>query len=237
MAKKIKMITKINYDRISNKKNKFIVIHYVGNVSTAIDNGKYFQNAYRAASAHYFVDKTTIVQSVKENDVAWAVGSNGYLDQGSMYAKYGHKYYGECKNSNSISIEMCCELNDKGKLYIPDETVKRTAELVREIQKRWNISDKHVIRHFDVNGKLCPLPYINEIAWRKLHAKLVGTYFIIKAKGNLIAREGSSLTSKKTRRLEKGTKYGIVKVNKKGNRGQTIKGDWITITDKYVEKL
>ena len=237
MANNIKMFTTINREKINNKKNKYIVIHYVGSISSATDNGKYFQTGYRAASAHYFVDDNAIVQSVKENEVAWAVGSNGYLDQGSPYAKYGHKYYGKCKNSNSISIEMCCKKNDKGKLYITDKTIKNAAALVKAIQKRWNISDANVIRHFDVNGKLCPLPYISETSWRKLHAKLVGTYFVVKAKSNLIAREKSSLTSKKTRTLDKGNKYGIIKVNSKGNRGQTIKGDWITITDKYVEKL
>ena len=61
--------------------------------------------------------------------------------------------------------------------------------------------------------------------------------FTIKAKGNLIARKTESLLSKQTRTLTKGNKYKIWEVNKKGTRGKTTEGDWITITTKYVEKV
>lgn len=233
----IKMFTKYNHDVIKNKRNDWIVIHWVGSKSSAIDNGKYFANGERGASAHYFVDDDNVVQSVREGHVAYAVGSNGYLDQGSPYANEGHKYYGKCTNRNSISIEMCCSKDKNGKLYITDKTIERTGILVRGIQKRNNIDDDHVIRHFDVNGKICPGPYIEKLSWEKLHSKLVGKYFKIKAKGNLIARKTSSTLSAKTRTLEKGKVYGIIATNKKGTRGKTVKGDWITITDKYVEKL
>ena len=83
----IKMFTKYNHDVINNKKNDWIVIHWVGSKSSAIDNGKYFANGERGASAHYFVDDDNVVQSVREGHVAYAVGSNGYLDQALMLAK------------------------------------------------------------------------------------------------------------------------------------------------------
>ena len=108
--------------------------------------------------------------------------------------------------------------------------------MVQALQKRLNIPDSRVIRHFDVNGKLCPLPYIEPKKWGELHGKLTGTNFKVKAKGNLVVRKTQSLTSKKTRNLIKGHTYTIVEV--KGRRGKLKNGDgWITITDKFAEKL
>ena len=232
-----KKISKYNFYEMTNRKIKYIVIHWVGAASSAKNNADYFYAADRQASAHYFVDDKEIWQSVLEKNAAWAVGG-GPLDQGSPYAKYGKKYFNKCTNSNSISIEMCCTKDSKGKLYISDKTIALTARLVQGIQKRLDIPDENVIRHFDVNGKLCPGTYIKQLEWEKLHSKLVGKYFKVKAKADLIAREDYELSSKQTRKLTKGVIYGIIdtKETSKGTkRGKTIKGDWITIESKYVD--
>ena len=231
-----RMFTQYNHDVLSGKKNKYIVIHWVGAASSAENNGKYFQGGDRGASAHYFVDDDSVVQVVSEKDAAWAVGSSGLLDQGSPYAKYGAKYFGKCTNSNSISIEMCCKKSEAGNLYISKKTLERTAKLVQGIQKRHKIDNAHVIRHFDVNGKVCPLPYIEQSKWEDVHALLTGQKFKIRAKGKLIVRKTDKLTSRRIDLLEKGKTYQIVRTNKKGNRGKLKSGGWITITEKYIEK-
>ena len=236
----VQIIKKISpYNHSSGNDIKYIVIHSTGNTNdTAKNNADYFYAADRQASAHYFVDDKEIWQSVLEKNAAWAVGG-GPLDQGSPYAKYGKKYFNKCTNSNSISIEMCCKKNSQGKLYITDETIDLTAELVQMLQKKYSISDKNVIRHFDVNGKLCPGTYIEELKWEKLHSKLVGNYFKVRTKGELIARENYTLTSKKTRNLEKDKVYGIIKTKKAGIvlRGKLVKGDWISLSSKFVDIL
>lgn len=61
--------------------------------------------------------------------------------------------------------------------------------------------------------------------------------FKVRAKGNLIVRKTASTASSKIKTLEKGKVYTIVEVNQKGNRGKLKSGGWITITNKYVEKL
>ena len=233
-----KKISKYNHYDMNNRKIKYIVIHWVGAASTAKNNADYFYSADRSASAHYFVDDKEIWQSVLDKNAAWAVGG-GPLDQASPYAKYGKKYFNKCTNSNSISIEMCCKKNSQGKLYITDETIDLTAELVQMLQKKYSISDKNVIRHFDVNGKLCPGTYIEELKWEKLHSILVGNYFKVRTKGELIAREKYTLTSKKTRNLEKDKVYGIIKTKKAGIvlRGKLVKGDWISLSSKFVDIL
>ena len=237
MLKVTEMLTKYNHDKASGRKIKYLVIHWVGAASTAVNNGTYFQGGDRGASAHYFVNDTHIVKSVRERDIAWAVGRHGLLDQGSPNAKYGGSLFGKCTNQNTVSIEMGCKKNAKGKLYITEKTIKNTADLVQAIQKRLGIDDDHVIRHFDVNGKLCPYPDIEPSKWKVLHAKLTGQHQKIRAKGNLIVRKSSLLTSKRIGLLTKGKSYEIVKTNKKKSRGQLADGGWITITEKYAEKL
>lgn len=138
---------------ISNSKNnKYLVIHYVGAVSSALDNAKYFYSTYRAASASYFVDDNSIYQVVEDKDIAWHVGANKYV-------------HPDCRNSNSIGIEMCCFMNN-GTLDVSDKTVNNTIELAAYICKKYNISIDRVIRHYDVTGKNCPAPMVsNSSRW------------------------------------------------------------------------
>ena len=167
-----KLISKFNFTKYFNRKILYIVMHYVGAVSTAKNNATYFKNGNRNASAHYFVDEKSIWQSVLDKNAAWAVGG-GLLDQGSVYAKFGAKFYGKCTNANSISIEMCCKKKN-GKLYIDDKTIDNTAELVQYLMELHDVPAENVIRHFDVNGKLCPLPYVKTEDWNELHEILTG---------------------------------------------------------------
>lgn len=141
----------------------FLVYHYTGNrTDTAINNATYFHNRYVDASAHYFVDDNNIYQSVPDNYVAWSVGSTGWLDQGSPYASKGHTFWGICTNYNSISIEMC---STNG--VHTEATLKNAKELGQYLCNKYGITNDHVIRHFDVNGKLCPITFVTgESAWK-----------------------------------------------------------------------
>lgn len=166
MVKINKKLSVRNRTVMSNKKNLYIVIHYVGAVSTASANASYFYSAYRGASAHYFVDDNSIWQAVADKNAAWHCG-------GPLQGSGKHPFYGKCKNSNSIGIEMCCKKKN-GKLYITDKTIENTADLVKHLMKKHGIPAGHVIRHYDVTSKNCPAPYINESKWKALHKKLTG---------------------------------------------------------------
>lgn len=68
-------LTTVNYNSMSSKNNKYIVVHYTGNTTdTAYNNTKYFKSVNRNASAHYFVDDNYIYQCVLDKDKAWHVG-------------------------------------------------------------------------------------------------------------------------------------------------------------------
>lgn len=156
------LLTKRNYTSMSNKQNKYIVIHYVGAVSSAFNNAKYFETVYRGASAHYFVDEKDIYQVVREKDASWHCGSNTYK----------HK---ECRNNNSIGIEMCCYKDSNGKINVSDKVVEKTIELTKELMTKYNIPVENVLRHFDVTGKNCPAPMVsNTTRWNDFKKKLVG---------------------------------------------------------------
>ena len=153
MVKINRKITQVNYTPLTNKRNMWLVIHYVGAVSTAKANAQYFEKEKRNASANYFVDENEIWQVVDDYNGAWHVGAN--------------KYYNSCRNNNSIGIEMCCKRKGtKGEWYFEEQTVTNTIELVKELMKKYNIPIERVCRHFDCTGKICPEPYVrDEVAW------------------------------------------------------------------------
>lgn len=158
-------LTTKNYNPMTNKINKYLVIHYVGAVSTAWANSLYFKSEYRGASANWFVDDIEAVQVVKDSDRAWHCGDG--LKKGN-----GGKYFNKCTNSNSIGIEMCCFMNN-GKLDISEKTIANTIELVKELMPKYNIPVENVIRHYDVTNKICPAPFVeNESRWNDFKSRL-----------------------------------------------------------------
>lgn len=158
------MITAYNYSKRPKPfdKNGYIVIHWVGGVSTAKNNAQYFNGGNRNASAHFFVDDKSIWQIIKtKNYYAWHCGDGHGGTKGKV-----------CYNYNSIGIEMCCKKDSKGNLYITDKTIERTALLVKWLMEYYNVPASHVIRHYDVSQKHCPAPYVDATKWKELKAKL-----------------------------------------------------------------
>lgn len=142
-----------NYRKGRTDDIKYIVLHYTGNDgSTAWQNAHYFHESKVEASAHYFIDNDSIYASVPEGDTAWAVG-----------VRYGDApFWNKCKNSNSISIEMCTFGNE-----IQQPTVDKAVELTRALMNKYGIPIDRVVRHYDVCAKACPAQWIGqgEILW------------------------------------------------------------------------
>ena len=158
-----KRITKVNFKKGVNKQNKYIVIHYVGAEGGAEANCKYFERFYRGTSAHYFVGHAgEIWQCVEDKDIAWHCGA----------VKHKHA---ECKNANSIGIEMCCRKGANG-WYFEKATITSTIGLVKELMAKYGIPVDRVIRHYDVTGKRCPEPYVRNTAdWNLFKSQLTTT--------------------------------------------------------------
>lgn len=157
-----KMISKYNFESRSGNGIKYIVLHYTGNqTDTAKANANWFAGGKRGASAHYFVDGTSIYQSVEDSNAAWHVGKN-----------YGsNNLFGKCTNKNSIGIEMC---SSKG--AITATTITNAVALTRYLMSLYGVPAANVVRHYDVCSKRCPgwtgwLPP-DESKWKAFKAQL-----------------------------------------------------------------
>lgn len=150
-------------------KIKYIVIHYTANDGDSDEgNGNYFANNIVKASAHYFVDGDSITQAVPDNYVAYSVGDKKWNDCNKTG---GGKLYGQCTNSNSLSIELCDELRN-GYYDFSEPTLENAVELIRWKMKEYNIGIDRVIRHFDVSGKHCPKPFVDKTVWNNFKQRI-----------------------------------------------------------------
>ena len=142
-----------NYRAGRTQPVRYIVMHYTANNGdTARNNCDYYHRVGSLqASAHYFVDEHGAMQSVREGDTAWHCGARAY-------------WHPECRNANSIGIEMCSRKRADGSYYIKPETVANAATLAKDIMQRYGIDTEHVVRHYDVTGKRCPMPWVDDPA-------------------------------------------------------------------------
>lgn len=127
----------------------YIVVHYTGTDASARNNLVYFSTHDAQASAHYFIDRDgTLCQSVSESDIAWHAG----------------KWAMNCR---SIGIENVSAGED-----FTEAQIETLTALVRALMAKYGIPADHVIRHYDVTGKLCPAPYVDSAKWEALHSRI-----------------------------------------------------------------
>ncbi len=170
----VQNLTPYNFtDKNSTSRIKYIVIHYFGSLGTAFNVSEYFRKAYRGASAHYSLDDgENIYQSVEDEDIAWHCGTSG---------KY---YHPDCRNSNSLGIEVRPYKKSTTTMYATDtdwyftpQTVDRLVEFTKYLMKKYNIPIERVIRHYDVTHKICPNPFVVNAAaqaqWDAFKKRLV----------------------------------------------------------------
>ena len=147
------MIRKNPYSRSGRKLTRVneIVIHYVANPgSSAKNNRDYFDSLAdkqdRYVSSHFVVGLDgEIIQCIPLNEVAYA--SNN-------------------RNGDTIAIEVCHQ--DKTGRF-NRKTYRSVVSLAAYLCDMFQIDSSHIIRHYDVTGKLCPLYYVeNEDKWNKL---------------------------------------------------------------------
>lgn len=232
---------------------RYIVIHYTANdgqSATAKGNANYFHNATRQASAHYVVDEGDVIyRCVPEDRVAWAVGGNKYPNTGGSF-------YGVCTNYNSISIEMVSHTDSTGKYYIPKIIAEHTLELVKDIQHRYNIPADRVLRHYDVNGKPCPMPWTNECGydgeqlWKDFKANLEGIAtqpivstdeFKVKVLCDLNIRKDAGIEYPVVQTIRDRYTYTITATKKAADGGTWGKlksgAGWINISPLFVKRV
>lgn len=144
-------ITPNKYSRpeLPLKNVKKIAVHYVGNPkSTAIANRNYFNNLAktggRYVSAHFIVGLDgEVIQCIPTDEIAYCTNQ---------------------ANSYSVSIETC-HPDSTGKFN--PATERSLVELTVYLLRKFGLTERDVIRHYDVTGKRCPLYYVTDpTAWQ-----------------------------------------------------------------------
>lgn len=128
-----------------------VYVHYTANPGTnAHQNRSYFENLAETeetkASSHFIIGyEGEIVQCVPLNEIAYAVAG---------------------ENPHSISIE-CCYVAEDGSFT--QETYDSLIELLKWLSDVYGLKEEDILRHYDSNGKLCPIYYVeHEDEWKKL---------------------------------------------------------------------
>lgn len=148
----VELLTPNEYSRpaLPLKKVNGIVVHYTANPgSTAMQNRDYFEglkDSHRTHASSHFI-----------------VGLDGEIIQ--CIPTKEESYASNQRNSDTISIE-CCHYAKDGKF-----DAKTYASLVRlcaYLCHRFGLTQKDIIRHYDVTGKICPKYFVEHPkAWKK----------------------------------------------------------------------
>ncbi len=187
MSLKINNLFTNKVTRKPNRRIDWITIHYTaGTLSNAgkaraVANG--FANNNREASADFVVDDKEIYCCNKDikNQYTWSVGGKKYP---SKSCSESARYYGQCTNANSISIEICSRKINRHSLlatdtdwYFTEDALSLAVQLTAELMQKYNIDINHVIMHSSVTGKICPNPFcVNEGAlskWKDFKNRIV----------------------------------------------------------------
>lgn len=154
-----KIINAISSARVPcwGNQKKYIAIHYLGVVGQAHDINP------DGCGAHFYIYwDGTIYQRCSLDAVLWAVGTAGYYAQKHPVAR----------NSNTISIEMCCKCDGDAssasdpRWYFTQETQEACAWLVAKLMREQGIPINNVLRHYDIVNKVCPAPYVANNKYR-----------------------------------------------------------------------
>lgn len=148
----VQLLTVNPYSRPGEESERItgIVMHYTANPgSEAISNRNYFEglkdNHATRASSHFVIGLDgEIIQCIPTWEVAYASNE---------------------RNSDTVSIE-CCHPDDSGAFN--KKTYKSMVELTAWLCLKFDLSEKDVIRHYDVTGKNCPKYFVeDEDAWNQ----------------------------------------------------------------------
>ena len=164
-----------------------------------------------------------------------AGGGDGW--EGLVYSSANNKL-GKTFEKQILAIGQ----NSRGVKYRPDLNVLRSTNMPAILNEMAFVDNKKDIKDWDEPAELKDMGIALAKAaaaylkLKKKKAKEAQTPFRVKAKKNLIVRSTAALTSKKLQKtVKKGEIHTIIAV--KGNRGALKSGGWITITDKYVDRL
>jgi N-acetylmuramoyl-L-alanine amidase len=218
------------------RKVSAVVVHWTANERRGADaaaNRNYFQITNRFASAHYIADDKEVVQCLPEREVGYHCGDRAW---GGGYKTAGRAliegFRGLTPNFFTLGLEMC--INSDGDWA---KTCRNSAALLAWILYRHGLELKSLLRHFDVTGKLCPRPFIDEGDW---------SGFVAQVGANLRVLKGAALATRTVTakglnvRTGPGTLYPVAAVLGAGDKVVVFEqtGDWVKVgPDRWLNGL
>lgn len=146
----VELLTVNPYSRPGEETSKIngIVMHYTANPgATAMANRNYFEglkDTHQTKSSSNFIVglEGEIIQCVPTWEIAYASNE---------------------RNIDTVSIE-CCHIDESGEFT--ETTYRSMVQLCAWLCLKFDLSEKDIIRHYDVTGKNCPKYFVeNEKAW------------------------------------------------------------------------
>lgn len=160
----IKMPLGVHISKAPNREIKYLAIHFTAGSSSKAGSAKSVKHVFeqRKASADFCVDDRDMVQFNPDlhNYYCWAVGDKKAIGSN------GGQLYGIATNRNTISIEVCSTCTPATSTAVShsnhdgwsftDAAINNAVKLSKILMKKFNIDKDHVVRHYDISGKLCP---------------------------------------------------------------------------------
>lgn len=150
----VELLTVNPYSRPGTETGKItgIVVHYTANPgASAIANRNYFEglkDTHETKSSSNFIVglEGEIVQCVPTWEIAYASNE---------------------RNIDTVSIE-CCHPDESGEFL--EDTYRSLVQLCAWLCLKFDLSEKDIIRHYDVTEKICPKYFVeDEKAWENFH--------------------------------------------------------------------
>jgi N-acetylmuramoyl-L-alanine amidase len=141
---------------------RHIVMHWIGPYTQTVEQVVAWWNSGKVfGSAHYVIDSEgEIYSTIPEDEIAY---HNGHFTENDYYTPSINSE--GLQNYYSIGVEMVPVLRD-GKWTFSEETCSSAAKLVKSLLREYGLLPNAVIRHYDVSGKNCPAPFVeDENAW------------------------------------------------------------------------
>lgn len=169
--------TPTNMTPVKKRDIKYIALHYTAGNSSS--SGSACRTKFPAnCSADFIIDDSEVYQYNPDLDhyFTWAVGvsdpqiKDKYVDEAKARGMNdAASLYGNARNANTISIEMCSNYNGERpknaspldpNFYLTEATLGNTAKVVAYLLSKY--PGAKVIRHYDVTGKPCPGPWCRD---------------------------------------------------------------------------
>lgn len=149
--------------------------------------GKSFESdgvtPFRFGSAHIFCDMDSVTEAIPTDEVAWGCGDRNYK---GGYQRIAEKVFKRRQNYETISVEICNNDVIKDSPQDWEAAVGNALQWVVTFLKTYNLKIDKVgslfprgvdeapeagtvllLRHYDITGKICPKPFIdNPSAWK-----------------------------------------------------------------------